>query len=142
MKKIMLLMCFLLLGSMVNVQESRGEEKPKHTIGYCAPVFGWIKYNGSGNIKSIIGPNLALGISYKNYFGSGAEIGKFAVYWEVGTAALLVPYSGIGTSLFTSSNLFFDIDVNLLNIILSIGASPMFLGLPQPVGMLGIGVMF
>lgn len=66
----------------------------KHSAGLDLPNFGWNQYQ-DGSIKSVLGFNVALGISYRSYF-EPVEEGKFNWAYDVGTLGLVLPYAAIG----------------------------------------------
>ncbi|MFC1481693.1 DUF2380 domain-containing protein [Candidatus Neomarinimicrobiota bacterium] len=57
---------------------------------------GKVKKNSNGNIKSVSGSSLLLGIGYKKYFGDGAKPDKLNWYWSIGTDLIIAPFIGVG----------------------------------------------
>lgn len=66
----------------------------RHTLGLDLPTFGWNQYR-DGGLKSILGFNGTVGISYRSYF-QPVEEDKFNLAYDVGTLGLVLPYATIG----------------------------------------------
>lgn len=76
-------------------------------------LVGKVKTHDNGNVKSVLGLSPMMGISYKKYFGDGAQLGKFKGYWAIGTDVLLLPFLGIGGDYIFDGNTKFYIGANV-----------------------------
>ena len=94
-------------------------------------LIGKMKTHDSGNIKSVLGLNPLMGISYKKYFGDGAPAGKFKGYWAIGTDVLVLPFFGFGGDYILDGNTKFYIGFNVTSHL-------MLLFLPIPSLSLGV----
>jgi len=103
--------------------------KPHTIFGFSLPTIGGASYNEVGNIKSMFGLNIGLGISYRQYFGTGLQPNQFNGFWGVGTFILIIPYWEFGVTYpipLAGGRQLLDIDLEIIYIIPSIGISIIF----------------
>ncbi len=95
MKKALLVAVFMLILSLALFAESKDFSTLNTQIGFDFPTVAKVNHNESGEIVSLLGANMGLGISYKRYF-QPLQPNKINPYWGVGTIAILVPYVAVG----------------------------------------------
>lgn len=84
--------------------ELREKEKPKPRgpsimFGLDLPTFGRPQYDEDGALRSVLGLNLGLGISYRSYIAEdGLKPNRFNFYWGTGTIVLFLPYFEVGAT--------------------------------------------
>ena len=105
MKKALLVIGFILVLSLALFAESKDLSQVNTQIGFDFPTIAKVNHNEDGQIVSLLGANVGLGISYKKYFNP-VQPNKINPYWGVGTVAILVPYVAVGADYVMDSGLY------------------------------------
>ena len=92
MRKLLVLVVAVVALGFVFGQEA---QQPKFSVGLDMPTFAWVKSNANGEIQSLFGINLGLGVTYRSYL-TPLAIESGSIYWEAGTILLIDPYIGGG----------------------------------------------
>ena len=95
MNKVFFIIAMVTLFSLSLFGEAKDFSMVNTQIGLDLPSIAKVNHNEDGQIVSLLGANIGLGISYKKYF-SPLEASKFNPYWGVGTVAIIVPYVQVG----------------------------------------------
>ena len=95
MKKAILILTFIFVLSILLFAETKDLSQVNTQIGLYLPSIAKVNHNENGQIVSLFGANLGIGISYKKYF-QPVETNKFNPCWGVGTIAIIVPYVAVG----------------------------------------------
>lgn len=105
MKKALLVVAFILVLSIALFAEAKDLSQVHTQIGFDFPTIAKVNHNEDGQIVSLLGANVGLGISYKKYF-KPVEQNKINPYWGVGTVAIIMPYIAVGVDYMIDNGLY------------------------------------
>ena len=108
MKKIFILFLAIMLLSLSVFAAGERVKNDNMEVGFSSALVSWAFHDNEGNIKGYRGISSFLGYQSSHYFGE-FRYDKWNPYWHWGTAALVIPYIGLGTEYIAKDGYFFGV---------------------------------